>query len=145
MMKYVLKAHISKSNSIKIPYTEERLTQKQVSAMGKELLFMILVEFMKDNGKMIRGMEEDLSFMLMETPIQENIKMAKPKVKVFINGVMVRYMMDNLRMALNREMDCGRVYKEILMLVIGLAIKLMAMAFMFGWVEINTKVNGKNV
>jgi len=143
-MKYVLKAIILKSNSIKIPYTEERLTKKQVSAMEKELLFMILVGFTKDNGKMTRGMEEDLSFILMETPIQENTKMAKPMVKVFINGVMGRYMMDNLKMVLNREMDYGRVYKEIRMLVIGLIIKLMAMAFIFGWMEINTKVNGKN-
>ena len=105
---------------------------------------MILVEFTKDNGRAIRDMEEDLSFMLMETPIQDHIKMAKPMVKVFINGVMVRYMMDNLKMALNREMDCGRVYKEIHLLVIGLIIKPMAMAFIFGWMEINTKVNGKN-
>ena len=81
--------------------------------MEKELLFMILVGFTKDNGKMTRGMEEDLSFILMETPIQENTKMAKPMVKVFINGVMGRYMMDNLKMVLNREMDYGRVYKEI--------------------------------
>jgi hypothetical protein len=52
-------------------------------------------EFMRDNGKEIRGMGEDLRDSLMEISTKANTKMGKPMAKEFSIGAMARSMMEN--------------------------------------------------
>jgi hypothetical protein len=57
---------------------------------------MILVDFMKDFGKMIREMEMDLKSFRIRMPIMESMCRAKPQAREFIPGEMEKAIRDNL-------------------------------------------------
>ena len=57
---------------------------------------MILVDFMKDIGRMIKGMETDLKSFRIKMPIMESMCKAKPQVREFIPGEMEKAIRDNL-------------------------------------------------
>ena len=68
--------------------------------------------------------------------------MGKPKVMEFINGQMVKSMMDNGIMELGMEKEYGRELMVILILAIGNETKLMDMERILGHVVIDMMGNG---
>lgn len=57
---------------------------------------MILAGFMKDTGKMIRGMETALKSFRIRMPIMESMFRVKPLAKEFIPGEMEKAIKVNL-------------------------------------------------
>ena len=69
---------------------------------------------MKGNGIRIKGMAKDLKSLLMEISMKENIQMVKLMEREYFTGIMGKFMMVNGLKVLKRDMECGKVLREIL-------------------------------
>ena len=74
---------------------------------------MILEEYMKDNGKMIREMSVDSNYLAMVTNIMASIKQVKLMAKGLIHGVMMKLTMESGEMDKSMVMVYGRAFKVI--------------------------------
>lgn len=102
-------------------------------------------ESMKVNGRMIRDQEMDLKGIRMEIHMKEIFNKIKLKVKEYINGQMVKFMMGNGVKEQSKVMEFGEEYIMIVTLENGKIVRQMDMEFMFGKMEINMKESGKIV
>ena len=100
---------------------------------------------MKVNGKMIRDQELGLKGIRMEIHMKEILNKTKLKVRVCINGQMVKYMMGNGGKDQRKVMEYGEEYIMIVTLESGRIARQMDMEFMFGKMEISMKESGKIV
>lgn len=87
-------------------------------------------------------MEKDMRDTLQATSIEGVSKMGRLMVVEFMNGGMVKSMMENGQMELRKDKDSGRILRETITLVNGRIPKLMGMAFISGLMGINMKANG---
>ena len=71
--------------------------------------------------------------------------MARHMGKVYILGLMERYMMESGRMELKMAMVYGKEYLGILIQVNGKILKQMGMVYISGKMVTDMKVNGCNV
>lgn len=110
--------------------------------MVKELLFIITVDFMKENGSMIKEKEEVLKYFQMETVTKENIKEVNLLEKVYILGRKGKFTMGSGTMEKRKVTGYGQDHKKIHTLVNGKRVKLMVMVFMFGKMVIVMKESG---
>ena len=74
---------------------------------------MIMADFMKDFGKMIKDMEMDLKSFKIRMLIMENTFRVKLLAREFILGEMEKAIRDNLPRALRKDMEFGKVLKGI--------------------------------
>lgn len=81
----------------------------------------------------------------METPTSANSNTEKPTAKVSTPGRMARSTMASGTRESSKATEYGKAYKVILILESGPPLRLMAMAFTFGPMAIDTKVSGKCV
>ena len=78
--------------------------------MGKELLFTIMEGYTRAPGKQIREMAEGSSSLLVATRTLEDIKMEKRMAKVFILGLMVRFLKASGPTVRRMDKECGEEY-----------------------------------
>jgi hypothetical protein len=76
---------------------------------------MILDDFMKDFGKMIKDMDMDLKSFKIRMLIMESIFREKQLEKEFILGEMEKAIRDNLPRVWRKAMEFGKVLKAILL------------------------------
>jgi hypothetical protein len=88
---------------------------------------MILVDFMKDIGRMIRDMETDLKCFRIRMLIMESMLREKPPEREFIPGEMEKAIRDNLPRVWRKVMEFGKGLKGIHLLELGKIIRLKAM------------------
>ena len=136
------KQRILSSNTIKTLSIWVKLYNPEKDK-DKEYNFIITVEFMRVYGIMIRDMEEVTKSLQMEILIKENIVKEKLMEKVFLHGLMAKFMMVNGSKASKKDMEYGKEKTEILILVNGKKAKLMDSGCIFGKMEIGMRVNGK--
>lgn len=100
---------------------------------------------MKEIGKMINVTVEDTKDSKMVTFIKETILMERLMGKESLPGLMGKSMMVNGSMESKKVTEFGRELKENHTLGSGRIVKLMAMEFTSGKMEIGMKVNGELV
>ena len=113
--------------------------------MAEELLLIIIKEFMKASGWMIKGMEWGLKDSQMVIFMKVNTKKVKSMVKVNIHGLMENTMMVNGLMVKNKDMELGKIMKMNSIADSGLEISRMDLESIFGRMAMYLKVNGKHV
>lgn len=113
--------------------------------MAEELLPIIIKEYMKASGSMIKDMEWDSKDLQMVIFMKVNIKKGKYMVKVNIHGLMGSIMMGNGLMVKNKVMELGKIMRMNSIVDSGLEISQMDLESIFGRMEMCLKVNGKLV
>jgi hypothetical protein len=78
-------------------------------------LILIVIENIKDNGKMILNMVKEFRILLMGVFIKDFMSMVSQKALVGILGQMDNFMKENGLMEWNTAQECGKELKEILM------------------------------
>jgi len=74
--------------------------------MDLENINILMVMFMRDNGKMIKKMDLELfTFIIRDKHIKEILKKELKKVKEHIHGIMVINLVEYLRMELKMEKE----------------------------------------
>ena len=101
------------------------------------------IEFMKASGNKMSAKAMALKYLLMGINIMGSIFLANLMDRGSILGLMVKYMRENGEWVLNKATGSGKEVLGTLTLVNGLIVKLMDTAFIFGKMETNMKVSGK--
>lgn len=93
-------------------------------------------------GRMVSDMGKDLKGFQTETAIMVILNSVKLMEKEFIPGIMVKSMMVNGLLVLNKGMEFGEGLEMINILVNGFSQKLMDTEFIFGQMETDLKEFG---
>jgi len=105
-------------------------------------LCIMLAEFTKEIGWMIKDTEEVMKNMPMVISIKENTRMVKLKGRAYTFGKTENHLMVNGLMEQKRVMAYGEVRVVIHILVSGRTARPRDMASTHGKMEIDMKVNG---
>ena len=101
-----------------------------------------MVDSLKEVGVKTSGMERDSNAMPMVIPILVTLILVKPMGKVFILGVIRKFLMVNGIKGLNMVMASGKVFTGIHLSANGFGQKRMDMVCTRGQMVIDTRENG---
>lgn len=100
--------------------------------MGKVSQFMIQGDYMKESGTQIKETVVALNYIRIKIRTKANSRTIKRMEKEFTHGKMVKSMMESGQRELNKGMEFGKVFMEILIQDNGKTVKLMDMEYICG-------------
>ena len=103
---------------------------------------MVVIEYMKVNGKLIKEMVMVLKFSKMVTAIEASLLTINLTAKVFMYGQTERYMMENSFKDKKTALASGKACIMIVIRVSGKIIKRKVLELIFGAMMIDMRANG---